>query len=264
MATHTLRPAAVADVGRGHISRILFGCALMFVVLQGGLNLLFPRLDLTWSSLIVTVAMLAVAFAIERAAFDRAPGQAWRALGLGRPEPHALLAAGLIALVMLAFFPVYSLATGTPFSLKSDWLWVLVGAVAVNGIAEEVLFRGFVFGHLRQGGLSFRRAGLLSMLIFGAVHLYLFTSSPFIVALLATLLALAAAFPFAFLFERAGMVIWAGVIVHVAAHAYRLLDMPESQALTVASAWILVQFGVVFLVFAFRGNLLRSTRAGGR
>lgn len=72
--------------------------------------------------------------------------------------------------------------------------------------------------------------------------------------MLATLLAVATAFPFAFLFERAGMVIWAGVILHVAAHAFRLLDMPESQTLTVASAWILVQFGVVFLVFALRNN----------
>jgi hypothetical protein len=34
--------------------------------------------------------------------------------------------------------------------------------------------------------------------------------------------------------------------------------MPESQTLTVASAWILVQFGAVFLVFAFRNSLLRQ------
>jgi membrane protease YdiL (CAAX protease family) len=248
----------IARSERGTLGRIVLGSALMFVVLQGGLNLLFPRLDLTWSSLIVTAAMLAVVFAIEGLAFHRTPPRALAALGYGRPEPSALLAAGIITVAMLAFFPVYSLATGTPFSLKSDWVWVLVGAIALNGIAEETLFRGFVFGHLRQAGLSFRRAGLFSLVTFGAVHLYLFTSNPFIVALLATLLALASAFPFAFLFERAGMVIWAGVILHVAAHAFRLLDMPESQTLTVASAWILVQFGAVFLVFAFRNSLLRQ------
>ena len=239
------------------MGRILVGCALMFVVLQGGLNLLFPRLDLTWSSLIVTAVMLAVAVAIERIGFDRTPREAWSALGFGRPRPSALRRGRAHRVGDARVLPDLLSGDRHAFSLRSDWLWVLVGAIALNGIAEETLFRGFVFGHLRQGGLSFRRAGLISMLIFGAVHLYLFTSNPFIVALLATLLALAAAFPFAFLFERAGMVIWAGVIVHVAAHAYRLLDMPESQALTVASAWILVQFGVVFLVFAFRGNLLR-------
>jgi hypothetical protein len=248
----------VAHPERGTLARILVASTLLFVVLQGGLNLLVPRLGLTWSSLIVAAAMLAAAFAVERLAFQRSPVRALASLGFGRPRPGALLAAAIIAVAMLAFFPVYSLATGTPFSLRSDWVWVLVGAIALNGIAEEVLFGGFVFGHLRQAGYSFRRAGLFSLSIFGAVHLYLFASNPFVVALLATLLALAAAFPFAFLFERAGMVIWAGVILHVAAHAFRLLDMPESEVLTVASAWIVVQFGAVFLVFAFRNSLLRQ------
>ena len=73
------------------------------------------------------------------------------------------------------------------------------------------------------------------MLIFGAVHLFLFTSNPFLVAFLATGLAIAAAFPFAFLYERAGNTIWAGVILHVGAHAFRLVDIPEAQILTVAS-----------------------------
>jgi membrane protease YdiL (CAAX protease family) len=258
MAVDTLSSPVAADDGRGHLGRILVGCALMFVVLQGGLNVLLPHLDLTWSSLIVTASMFAVAFAVEGLAFDRTPRQALAALGFGRPQSGALLAAAIIAAAMISFFPIYSLVTGTPFSLRSDWPWVLVGAIALNGLAEETLFRGFVFGHLRQAGDSFRRAGVISLLIFGAVHLYLFTSNPFVVAMLATVLAVAAAFPFAFLYERAGMVIWAGVIVHTAAHAFRLVDMPEGQTLTVASIWILVQFGAVFLVFAFRHDLLRQ------
>ena len=75
--------------------------------------------------------------------------------------------------------------------------------------------------------------------------------------MLATLLAITAAFPFAFLYERAGRTIWAGVILHVAAHAFRLIDIAEDQMLAVGSAWIVLQFGAVFLVFAFRNNLLR-------
>ena len=136
-------------------------------------------------------------------------------------------------------------------------MWVLLGAIALNGLAEEALFRGFVFGHLRQAGHSFRRAGFVSLAIFGAVHLFLFASNPFIVARLATLLAVTAAFPFAFLYERAGRTIWAGVLLHVAAHAFRLIDIAEDQMLAVGSAWIVLQFGAVFLVFAFRNNLLR-------
>ena len=205
MAVETQGNARViAGSARNHFGRILVGAALMYVVLQGGLSLLIPRFDQTWSALIVTAAMFAVAFVIEGVAFKRTPTEALAALGLGRPRSGALIAAAVIVAAMLAFFPVYSIATGTPLSLKSDWLWVLVGAIALNGLAEETLFRGFVFGHLRQAGHSFRRAAVISMLIFGAVHLFLFTSNPFLVAFLATALAIAAAFPFAFLYERAG------------------------------------------------------------
>ena len=263
MAVETVSHAGgIARSTRNHFGRILVGAALMYVVLQGGLSLLIPRFDQTWSALIVTAAMFAVAFVIEGVAFKRTPLEALAALGLGRPRSGALIAAAVIVAAMLAFFPVYSIATGTPLSLKSDWLWVLVGAIALNGLAEETLFRGFVFGHLRQAGHSFRRAGVISMLIFGAVHLFLFTSNPFLVAFLATALAIAAAFPFAFLYERAGNTIWAGVILHVGAHAFRLVDIPEAQILTVASVWILIQFGAVFLVFAFRNNLLKAVPHG--
>ena len=257
-------PAIPASPARSYLGRILAGAAVMFVILQGGLTLLVPRLDQTWSALIVTAVMFAMAVSIERLAFGRDVRQGLVALGFGRPRPSALVAATIIGVAMLAFFPLYSAATGTPLTLKADWLWVLLGAIALNGLAEETLFRGFVFGHLRQAGYSFLRAGLISMAIFGAVHLFLFASNPFIVALLATLLAISAAFPLAFLYERAGRTIWAGVILHVASHAFRLFNVGEDQMLTVGSAWILLQFGAVFLVFAFRNNLLRAAPQSGR
>jgi membrane protease YdiL (CAAX protease family) len=250
-------PATSIPRGRGPLG-ILAASLVLFAILQGGVTVLAPRLDLTSAALGVTVAMLLVVIGIERWVYGRDLPAGFRALGYGRARPQAMVAAILIALAMLTFFPLYSLATGTSFALRGDWPWVLLGAVVLNGIGEETLFRGFVFGHLRAGGLSFRRAGALSLAIIGAVHLLLFFGNPPIVALLATALAVAAAYPFAFLFERAGGVIWAGVIVHVAAHAFRLLDLPEAQVIPVASAWIAIQFGAVFLVFAFRSTLLRA------
>jgi membrane protease YdiL (CAAX protease family) len=101
--------------------------------------------------------------------------------------------AAIIGLSMLVFFPVFSLATGTQITLKADWLWILVGVVALNGIGEETLFRGYVVGGLRrEAGLSFRQAGFISMAIFAAVHLLLFVGNPFFVGLLGTLIAVAA------------------------------------------------------------------------
>ncbi|HZA26572.1 MAG TPA: CPBP family intramembrane glutamic endopeptidase [Actinomycetota bacterium] len=247
-----------------HIVWILGGAGFMFAILQGGLTVLVPSLGMTWTPLIVSSVMIAVVLTIERVAFGRGPRQAFAALGYGRPRPGAMLAAVIITLVMLTFFPLYSAATGVPFSLKPDWLGLLVGAIVLNGLAEETLFRGFVFGHLRQAGHSFWRAGLVSLAIFGAVHLFLFTTNPVVVALLATLLAIAAAFPYAFLYERAGSTIWAGVIVHIGGHALRLVDIPEAQMVTVASVWTIVLFGGVFLVFAFSNNLLKRAELDHR
>src|SRR5688572_26387998 len=124
-------PSRHAPAERRTLALILASAVLMFVVLQGGLNLLIPRIDLTWSSLIVTAAMLSLVVLIERLAFRRTTLPALAALGFGRPNPAALVAAGIIAAVMLAFFPIYALATGTAFSLRADWLWVLVGAIAL-------------------------------------------------------------------------------------------------------------------------------------
>jgi hypothetical protein len=101
---------------------------------------------------------------------------------------------------------------------------------------------------------------VISLVIFGAVHLFLFTANPPVIAILATLLAVSAAFPFAFLYERAGNTIWAGVMLHVAAHAFRLVSVPDAQMMTLASVWIVLQFGAVFAVFAFRNNLLKAVR----
>lgn len=257
--TRTVMAPAAATIATRHSTLLIAAAALaMFVVLQTGLNLLLPRIELTISSLAVAFVMLAVALGFERLVYRRNVARSFAALGWTWPRSGAVVAAVLISGGMVAFFPVYAAATGTQIGLRTDWLWILIGAVALNGLAEETLFRGFVFGHLRTSGLSFRRAGVISLLVFGAVHLYLFTANPPEIAAIATLLAVAAGFPFAFLYERAGMSIWAGVIVHVAAHTYRLLDLPADQAMTVAGAWLLFQFLAVFAVFAFRNSLLRS------
>jgi len=55
----------------------------------------------------------------------------------------------------------------------------------------------------------------------------LFVQNPFIIGMLGTLVAVAAAFPLAYLFERAGFSIWPTVILHVAAHVIRFVEIAE-------------------------------------
>lgn len=256
-----MAPAVSVPAGdhRRTIALIVVGSAILFAIVQLGVPRLATRLDLTWSYLVGSLAMLACALLLERLVFGRSPGAALMHLGFGRPAPRALLVAGLIAAALLAFFPIVSRITRTPIHLKSDWPWVLAGAIALNGVAEETMFRGWVFGHLRrEAGCTFMRAGLISMGIFAAVHLVIFTTAPPAIALGALLVALAASFPTAYLFDRGGNTIWAPVILHVAAHFVRLFDVPEPIAMPTMMAWLVVQIGAGFVVFAFRG-VLRSS-----
>jgi membrane protease YdiL (CAAX protease family) len=250
-------PEAGNPSGRAIIS-ILIGCAIMFGILQIGVTWLAGLLDQTWAALIVTTVMLFTAVLFEKLFFKYSISRGLLALGFGRPNLRAILAASMIAVIMLAFFPVFSLSTGAQVSLKSDWLWILLAIVTLNGIGEETLFRGYVFGGLRkEAGLSFRRAGFISMIIFAAVHLLLFIGNPFFVGFLGTLIAISAAFPMAYLFERGNNTIWAPVVLHAATHAIRLVDISEVHYLTAVGIWLALQIGMMFLVYAFLGNLLK-------
>jgi membrane protease YdiL (CAAX protease family) len=244
---------------RRAISSILIGCAMMFVILELGVTWLAALLDQTWAALIVTAVTVLVAVLFEKQAFKHGATQSLRAIGYGKPNPRAILVAAMIGLLMLGFFPIFSLVTGAQITLKANWLWILVGAIALNGIGEETLFRGYVFGGLRrEAGLSFRQAGFISMIIFVAVDLLLFVGYPFFVGLLGTLIAVAAAFPMAYLFERGNKTIWAPVVLHVATHTIRLVNVSETQYFTAVGIWLLLQIGMVFLVYLFLNNLLKS------
>jgi membrane protease YdiL (CAAX protease family) len=256
----TISPTAERSV-RKTIRLILLGAIIMFLILQFGVTILASVMDFTWGALIATAVMLTFALALEYFTFARRPTEALRALGWGRASSSALLVAMILTLLMLTFFPVVSLIWGISLELREDWLWILLGAIILNGIGEETLFRGFIFGHLRHAGLSFARAGLISLFIFAAVHLLLFVQNPFVVAFAATLIALVASFPLALLFERAGFSIWPTAILHVATHAIRLLLIPEPYTMPVLVAWLGLQIFMPLLILPFRGFLRKSNRS---
>jgi hypothetical protein len=79
-----------------------------------------------------------------------------------------------------------------------------------------------------------------------------------VIALAGTVIALVASFPLAFLFERAGFSIWPTVILHVATHTIRLVAIPESYFMTVLMGWLGLQIVMPFLIWVFRGNLLKE------
>lgn len=246
------------SVSRKSIVLTLVGSVVLFAILQIGVTWLAGQIDQTWAALAATLVMLFAAILLGRAFFGLKPLEALRDLGYGPWKPRTVLAAATIAMLMQAFFPIFSFATGAQINLKSDWLWILLGVIVLNGFGEEALFRGFIFGGLRtKAGLNFRQAGFVSMIIFAAVHLLLFIGNPPIIAILGLVIAIAAAFPMAYLFERGNNTIWAPALLHVATHVIRLVDIPEPYYLTGVSIWLVLQIGMVFLVYAFFGTLLR-------
>ena len=61
-------------------------------------------------------------------------------------------------------------------------LWLVPGLFAQAGIAEEVLFRGYLFRHAREGR-DFWRAALVAAGLFVTVHLLMFLMLPWPIAL---------------------------------------------------------------------------------
>src|SRR4051794_39543569 len=119
------------------IALLLIGCVLMFLALELGTTWLTGSFDMTGSALITTIIMLGLALGLEKQFFNHSWLTALQALGCRRPRLPALVVVKIITLIMAAFLPLFAHVTGVHVSLRGDWWWLLIGVVALNGIAEE-------------------------------------------------------------------------------------------------------------------------------
>ncbi len=95
------------------------------------------------------------------------PRSAWRELGLGGSLAGAFRVAGLCTLPMLLGYAVLA-----DFQWTLNWRQLVLTCL-LAAFAEEVLYRGFLFGQLfRRVGLPFFIAALPMALFFGLGHLY--------------------------------------------------------------------------------------------
>ena len=228
--------------------------AMVFVLLY----FIFDRLATALGSmrgeagLIVGAVIVALALVSERL-LTRAPLRTcWLALGLGAPARGALLAAIALSAALLACLPLLAALTGVELELRGGAAWLALGMFAQGGVAEEVLFRGFMYRHLRQGR-TFWRAATLSALPFAAAHLPLFWTLDVPVALLALAMAIAWSFPLAWLFERANGSIWPGAVLHaVIQGGIKLLVDTDSGFQQLGIAWVALGIFAPWLLFLLR------------
>ena len=163
----------------------------------------------------VAAAALVVAGSLvaQRLVFGEAFRRAAAALGLGRPTAVSLWVALGIGIALLLTIPLFAIATNQKPEMYPGWLVLLAGLFAQGGVAEETVFRGYLFGNLRRTH-SFWKAAWFSAGVFVVAHLLLFATMSWPIALAATILALVVSFPLSHLFELGGRTIWAPAIVH--------------------------------------------------
>ncbi|MGE0460049.1 MAG: lysostaphin resistance A-like protein [Vicinamibacterales bacterium] len=197
----------------------------------------------------VCAIVVAATLAIEWAGFRASAGVAGRALGLGQPSIVGLLAAAGACAALLATVPLYGRATGTSMAVMPGALSLLPGLFAQGGVAEEVLFRSYLFGHLRVGR-PFWRAAWLSMLPFSLVHVPLFFTMPWPVALAALVLSVIVSFPLAHLFELGGRTVWPPALLHfVVQGTVKVVAFPEDAAVAFPLAWMAASAVIPWAVF---------------
>lgn len=175
-----------------------------------------------------------------------------RELGFRAPARRALLPTAAAAAILLAYFPAFAAATGTPLALRPGALALVPGLFAQGGVGEETVFRGLLYGHLRQTR-PFWRAAALSTIPFVAVHLLAFATLPWPVAAASLALSAIVAFPLARLFDLGGASVWPPALLHfVVQGAVKLVVVPDDRLAPLAVGWMAASAVVPWMVFALR------------
>jgi membrane protease YdiL (CAAX protease family) len=206
--------------------------------------------------------VVAATLTVQRVLF-RQPflaGLVW--LGLTRTTTRGFAAGIAIGLLLLLVIPVYAVHAGVAVKWYPVGTGLLVGLLAQGGVAEEVLFRGYLFGHASENR-RFWRAVALAMGPFVAAHLLLFLTLPWTLALASVALAAATTPPLARLYEVGGRSIWPPALVHfVMQGAIKLIIVPGEVTVRLPLIWMLACATLPYLVFLMRNDITTS-RADG-
>ena len=239
-------------------SRILLGLLIIFTVFESAARGLGS--DRGQAGLIVCAIVIATCLGVESVLFGRSAVHAWRVLGLGLPAARGwMIAFGAVTVLLLILF-VVDQADSITIELTADALVLLPGLFAQGGIGEEILFRGYLYRHFRTRR-SYRHAATLSMLPFAAVHLLLFLSLPWQIALLGWLVSVVLSYPLAHLFEISGNSIWPPALVHFVIQAVpKVTTISNAPDWVLPISWMMLTVAVLWLVMALDQVLRRKSK----
>ena len=230
--------------------RLISGLVAVFALFQLIANAL--RSDRGQAGVLVALTVVAATLIAERWLSGGTLVEAGRSIGLGRPRLRGL-AAALASCASLAIAETAIVtASGAAVSYDSVTLWLLPGLFAQAGVAEETLFRGYLFGHVRRH-LPFWRAAFTSMIPFVAVHVFLFVTMPWPIATASVLLAATTSIPLSHLYELGGRTIWPPALLHFTIQSVpKILVTGDSDHWTFPLTWMAVSGTLPLLVLLIR------------
>jgi membrane protease YdiL (CAAX protease family) len=193
-------------------------------------------------------------FVAERLLFGPGVTRIARAMGLASPRARAVTVALVVSVPMWLCLPIFAAVTGLPAAVNPAWFTILLGVILVNGLAEEVIHRAFIFGHLRREH-RFLTAAWISAAVFAIQHLYLMFSIGPVAGGASVLLALFLAFPLAFLYERGGNSLVGPAILHTSSNAPMMIFATPELTTTAILPHMAVVLVSIYLSFAFAGRL---------
>jgi membrane protease YdiL (CAAX protease family) len=142
---------------------------------------------------------------------------------------------------------LYVRAIDPQVSVYPSAVWLALGILAQGGLAEELVFRGYLYGRLRRTR-TFWLASSVSIAPFAAVHLGIFLTTEWPIAFAALVLSMALSFPYAHLYELGGRTIWAPALMHAVTQAGPKLLVVEDAAFPVV--WMMAALAVSWCVFS--------------
>lgn len=229
----------------------LFALGLIVLLFYAGLTWLPPLAGGVGSRqaiypLAVQLAFVALPVGLEMILFHQRVAGSLREIGLSRFSWTGIRIAAAYLVPMMLFFPVVSAVTGAPLAVRPDWPGLLARIVVVNGLAEEVMMRGFIFRHLRSGR-PFWRAAWLATAFFAAYHLPLILTAGVLVGAMGVVIAIPIGLLAACIYERGDNTIWGPALMHAGNNALAMLFTVRAELQPTVTALYLLLGTVVSL-----------------
>lgn len=203
------------------------------------------------NAVIVFAAVFSIILLLNRLVHGKSMKTIIHDIGLRATNLSGLAPGIFVSTVLLCAYPLIGYMLTTRIALADNWQWNVIGLMFTGGIAEEMLFRGYLFGSLRKN-MSFKKAVLISTICFALAHLVMFTYMDWPVALLSTILAVAISAPLAFLFERGNYTVWSPAIVHTAIRTIGLVvTVDEKHFMQFSLMWITACMILPYIVLMF-------------